>query len=116
MSQIEYKKGDVIGNKYEVYDVLGKGGCGIVYQVYSKETGSVCALKTFLDKYMADAQTRERFRKEAAIWISLDKHPFIVNAHFVDEISGRLFIGMEYVAPPDSEWNTLEDYLKYQQI
>lgn len=116
MSQIEYKKGDVIGNKYEVYDVLGKGGCGVVYRVFSKEPRGVCALKTFLDKYMADTQTRERFRKEAAIWISLDKHPFIVNAYFVDEISGRLFIGMEYVEPVDSGWNTLEDYLKYLKI
>lgn len=116
MSQIEYKKGDVIGNKYVVYDVLGKGGCGVVYRVFSKEPRGVCALKTFLDKYMADAQTRERFRKEAAIWINLDKHPFIVNAYFVDEISGRLFIGMEYVEPADSGWNTLEDYFKYQKI
>lgn len=92
-----YTRGDVIGNKYEVIDILGKGGCGIVYQVYSRETGSVYALKTFLDKYLSEAPIRERFKKEASVWVSLDKHPYLVSANFVDEISGRLFIGMEYV-------------------
>ena len=28
-----YKKGDFIGKKYEVYDILGMGGFGIVYLV-----------------------------------------------------------------------------------
>lgn len=111
-----YKKGDVIGNKYEVIDILGKGGCGIVYHVYSRETGNVCALKTFLDKYLSEVTIRERFKKEASVWVSLDKHPYIVTARFVDEISGRLFIGMDYVEPPDGGWNTLEQYLKYQQV
>ena len=42
-----YKKGDFIGQKYEVYGILGKGGFGIVYLVYSHETEYVFALKTF---------------------------------------------------------------------
>jgi serine/threonine protein kinase len=113
---LEYKKGDVIGNKYEVIDTLGKGGCGIVYHVYSRETGNVCALKTFLDKYLSEVSVRERFKKEAAVWVSLDKHPYIVTAHFVEEIAGRLYIGIEYVEPPAAGWNTLDDYLRYHQI
>jgi serine/threonine protein kinase len=61
-----YKKGDVIGQKYEVYGVLGAGGFGVVYLVYHRETQGVYALKTFRDEHLADAETRERFRKEAA--------------------------------------------------
>jgi len=38
-----YKKGDFVGQKYEVYGVLGKGGFGIVYLVYSHNTGDVYA-------------------------------------------------------------------------
>ena len=111
-----YSKGDVIGNKYEVYGVLGRGGCGVVYQVYSRETGSVYALKTFLDKYLSDLSIRDRFKKEASVWISLEKHPYIVTARFVEEISGRLYIGLDYIEPPDAGWNTLEDYLRYQRV
>src|SRR3989339_181801 len=55
-----YKKGDVIGTKYEVYDVLGMGGFGIVYLVYVHETESVYALKTFRDEYLEDREAQER--------------------------------------------------------
>jgi hypothetical protein len=29
--QVSFKKGDFIGQKYEVVDILGEGGCGTVY-------------------------------------------------------------------------------------
>jgi tetratricopeptide (TPR) repeat protein/tRNA A-37 threonylcarbamoyl transferase component Bud32 len=107
-----YKKGDFIGQKYEVYGVLGAGGFGIVYLVYSHEAKAVYALKTFLDKYLADVQTRERFRKEAGVWVDLERHPYLVRAYFVEEIEGRLFIAMEYIAPDEQKPNSLEGYLR----
>ena len=91
----KFKKGDFIGQKYEVYDVLGEGGFGIVYLVYSNETESVYALKTFRDEYLEDEQTRNRFRKEAEVWINLERYPYLVRAYLVDEISGRLYIRSE---------------------
>ena len=107
-----YKKGDFIGQKYEVYGVLGMGGFGIVYLVISHETGDVYALKTFRDEYLEDVQTRERFKKEAHIWIDLERHPYLVRAHFVDDVSGRLFIATEYIAPDEDGLNSLDVYLK----
>ena len=107
-----FKKGDFIGQKYEVFDVLGEGACGIVYLVYSHETKSAHALKTFRDEYLEDVTTRERFKKEAQVWIDLERHPYLVRAHFVDEISDRLFIAMEHIAPDDEGLNTLEGYLR----
>jgi eukaryotic-like serine/threonine-protein kinase len=107
-----YQPGDVIGQKYGVYGVLGKGGCGVVYLVYSHETGGVFALKTFLDKYLADPDIRKRFQKEANVWVELGQHPNLVHAGFVDEVSGRLYIAMEYIAPNEEGLNTLEGYLQ----
>lgn len=107
-----YKKGDFIGQKYEVYDVLGEGGFGIVYLVYSHETKSPYALKTFRDEYLEDATTRERFKKEAQVWIDLERHPYLVRAHFVDEISGRLYIAMEHIASDEQGLNSLDIYLR----
>jgi tetratricopeptide (TPR) repeat protein len=107
-----YKKGDFIGQKYEVHSVLGKGGFGLVYGVYDRQTRDVYALKTFLDEYLADAQTRDLFRKEAGIWVELERHPYLVRAYFVDEISGRLYIAMEYIAPNKQGINTLAGYLQ----
>ena len=107
-----YKKGDFIGQKYQVYGVLGKGGFGIVYLVYSHETKSVYALKTFRDEYLEDEQTRKRFRKEAQVWIDLERHPYLVRAYFVEEVSGRLYIAMEYIAPDEHGLNSLDGYLR----
>src|SRR3989338_1518730 len=107
-----YKKGDFIGKKYEVYDILGMGGFGIVYLVYHHETESVYALKTFRDEYLENKEMQERFKKEANIWIDLERHPYLIRAKFVDEISGRLFIGIEYIAPDEDGLNSLDGYLK----
>lgn len=107
-----YKKGDFIGQKYEVYDVLGEGGFGIVYLVYSHATKNPYALKTFRDEYLADINTRERFKKEAQVWIDLERHPYLVRAYFVEEISGRLFIAMKHIASEEPGMNTLSGYLK----
>ncbi len=108
----KYKKGDFIGNKYEVYDLLGEGGFGIVYLVYSHETKNVYALKTFLDKYIEDRETKERFKREAQVLVDLERHPYLVSAHVVDEISERLYIAMEHIASLEPEMNTLEGYLR----
>src|SRR3972149_3541397 len=109
-----YKKGDFIGQDYEVYDVLGMGGFGIVYLVYFREAESVFALKTFREEYLWDREAQERFKKEAKIWIDLERHPYLVRAYFVDEISGRLFIGLEHIAPGEDGFNSLEGYLRYK--
>ncbi len=104
--------GEFIGQKYEVYKVLGAGGFGVVYHVYSHETSAVYALKTFRDEYMLDKQTREMFKKEAQVLVDMDSHPYLVEDYFVDEVAGRLYIAMEYVAPDDGGLNTLEGYLE----
>ncbi len=109
-----YKKGELIGQRYEVYDVLGIGGFGVVYLVYLHDTKSAYALKTLRDEYLKDPETRERFRKEAGVWVDLQRHPYIVRAYFVDEIDGRLYVAMEYVAPNEQGLNSLAHYLGRQ--
>ncbi|ODS32041.1 MAG: hypothetical protein SCARUB_02826 [Candidatus Scalindua rubra] len=109
---VPYKRGDFIGQEYEVFDVLGKGGFGVVYLVYSHKVKSVLALKTFRDEYLKDAETRKLFEAEADVWVKLERHPYLVRAHFVDEVSGRLYIAMEYIVPDEQGLNSLEGYLK----
>jgi serine/threonine protein kinase len=112
-----YKKGDFIGQVYEVYGLLGKGGFGIVYLVYSHEHKKVYALKTFRDEYLQDEAIRQRFHQEANIWVNLGYHPFLVRAHYVDGVvdvvASRLYIVMEYIAPGENGLNTLEQYLRH---
>ena len=93
--------------------MLGMGGFGIVYLVYHHETESVYALKTLRDEYLWNKEMQERFKKEAQIWIDMDRHPYLIRAEFVDKISGRLFIGIEYIAPDENGLNSLDGYLKH---
>jgi tetratricopeptide (TPR) repeat protein len=109
-----YQPGDMIGQVYEVKGILGRGGFGVVYLVHDRRGSEVYALKTFKDEYLADAQVRERFRKEALILVKLGHYPYLVNVYSVDEFSGRLFMAMEYIAPNEQGINTLAGYLKRQ--
>ena len=108
-----FKKGDFIGKKYEVFDVLGVGGFGIVYLVYHDKK-TAYAFKTFKDEYLEDKGVRDQFRKEASLWINIGGHPYIVRAYYIGNFVDRLFIAMEYITPNDQGLNSLEGYLKYQ--
>jgi eukaryotic-like serine/threonine-protein kinase len=106
-----YKKGDLIGGKCEVYRLLGRGGFGEIYLVYARQLGEALAVKTFRQKFLADAGAKEDFKREALLWMNLELHPYIVGARFVDEFSSRLFVGMDYVAADDQGRVSLADHL-----
>jgi serine/threonine protein kinase/predicted Zn-dependent protease len=110
-----FRIGTTIGGRFEIHDLLGRGGFGIVYLAYCEETGLSYALKTFLDEFATDTDVRGRFDKEVSIWIALDKHPNIVQAHFANQIAGRLYLALEFVPPSDEGYNTLEGYIRSKQ-
>ena len=107
-----FKRGDFIGDRIQVIDVLGEGGFGIVYLVASLDTRSTHALKALRNELLRDGKSREGFRKEAQIWIDLGPHPNLVRAHWITEIGGRLYIAMEHVQSTGGRPNSLEGYLE----
>jgi tetratricopeptide (TPR) repeat protein len=104
-----------IAGRYEIHRVLGgpgKSGMGIVYVCYDHEEKKVVALKTFQDRYLTSKEARDSFKKEALLWVMLDRHPYIVRAFWVEELDYRLFVFCDYVAPDDEERNALTHYLR----
>lgn len=101
------KAGEVLGNKYEVIKELGRGGLGVVYLALMKSTKEIVALKTYLDD-----RAKEDFKREALVWVNLGQHQFLVKAFSFDDINGRYYLAMEFVAPDDSGLNSLDGYLK----
>ena len=85
---------------------------GIVYVCYDHENKEVVALKTFQDKCLSSKEARDSFKKEALLWVLLERHPYIVRARWVDELDYRLFVVCEFVAPDDEGRNTLTHYLR----
>jgi WD40 repeat protein/tetratricopeptide (TPR) repeat protein len=81
---------------YEVLDVLGRGGMGVVYRARQVRLKRLVALKMILTGDHAGPEELARFRAEAEAVARL-QHPHIVQVHEVGEHEGRPFFSLEYV-------------------
>ena len=102
---VDWRRGDKISNRWEILRIFGgpgRSGMGIVYVVYDPKFREMLAAKTFQDKVFADnPQIADRFMQEALVWVNLEAHQNVVEAHFVEKIVGKLFLFLEYVSGGD---------------
>ena len=93
--------GDRIEGRWEIYQIM-IGGMGIVYIVYDHKHRMPYAVKTFRDdKLVDDSDVAADFTKEALAWVNLDAHENVTRAEFVQTISGKPFLFLEYVSGGD---------------
>ena len=74
--------GEVIDGILEVGPILGKGGMGIVYEVFHREWNRKLAMKIPLHLGGGNFDLR-RWIREAHTWIDLGLHPRVVSCWFV---------------------------------
>jgi WD40 repeat protein len=87
---------------YEIHDVLGRGGMGIVYKAKQLSLNRPVALKMLRAGLWADASEVRRFRNEAEAIANLD-HTGIVTIHEVGEFQGQQYFSMKFVEGPSLE-------------
>jgi WD40 repeat protein/ribosomal protein S27E len=86
---------DTIG-KFEILEVVGRGGFGIVYKAHDAELDRVVALKVPRRGYFATAEEEGRFLREARHCARL-KHPHIVQVHEIGYERGVPYIVSDFI-------------------
>ena len=89
--------GTTFANRYEVKELLGAGGMGLVFRAMDAELGEVIALKTLKKSLLdQDPSALERFKSEIRLARRIS-HRNVVRTHDIGEYSGEYYITMEYV-------------------
>lgn len=83
--------------KYEVIDLLGRGGMGLVYRAFDRQLNREVAIKTLTEGFSGDEEMLKRFYQEAAKTGAL-KHQNIVTVYDLGEQDGFPYIVMEYLS------------------
>jgi YVTN family beta-propeller protein len=81
---------------YQIEDVAGSGGMGIVYKATQLALGRRVALKLIAADLAANSSFRERFKREWLTAASID-HPNVIPLYEAGEADEHLFIAMRYV-------------------
>lgn len=99
------KPGIMLGDRYEIIELVGSGGMSEVYKAKDHKLNRHVAVKVLKNEFSDDRNFVSKFRVEAQSAAGL-AHPNIVNVYDVGEDDGIYYIVMEYV-----EGITLKDYI-----
>ncbi|HEV2777589.1 MAG TPA: protein kinase, partial [Solirubrobacteraceae bacterium] len=95
MRQLE--DGAVIDDRYEISAHLGSGGMAEVYCATDLQLGRNVALKILHERFAADEEFVERFKREASSAAGL-AHQHVVGVYDRGEWDGTSYIAMEFVS------------------
>src|SRR5260370_10398704 len=95
-----FTPGQIIGERYRVVALAGRGGMGEVYRAEDLKLGQVVALKFLPEMLSQDAAALARFHAEVRTARQVS-HPNVCRVFDIGESDGTLFLTMEYVDGED---------------
>lgn len=92
--------GSLIGGRYNIIRMLGRGGMGAVYQAYDSELDRNVALKVIRTDLADDPMTLKRFKREIQL-SSTVTHKNVLRVYDLGESQGVKYLTMQYVEGED---------------
>ncbi len=95
-----FPPGAMLGERYRIVGLLGKGGMGEVYRADDLKLGQAVALKFLPKAVSGDEALLARFHAEVRLARQVS-HPNVCRIYDIGEVEGRHFLSMEYVDGED---------------
>jgi predicted Ser/Thr protein kinase len=92
--------GTLLGGRYRIIGLLGRGGMGEVYRATDLTLGQSVALKFLPAEAAGNSRLLERFAGEVRVARQVS-HPNVCRVYDLGEVDGAPFISMEYVDGED---------------
>jgi predicted Ser/Thr protein kinase len=92
--------GTLLGGRYRILTLLGRGGMGEVYRAMDLTLGQSVALKFLPEEAARNQALLERFHGEVRV-ARLVSHPNVCRVYDIGQVEGMPFISMEYVDGED---------------
>jgi eukaryotic-like serine/threonine-protein kinase len=99
--------GSVIGNRYEILQLLGEGGMGAVYKVRDREVNRLVALKMIRQDLASHPEILARFTQELVLARQVT-HRNVIRLFDLGEADGVKFITMDFIEGRDLKSLLLE--------
>jgi tetratricopeptide (TPR) repeat protein len=90
------QSGTVLGNRYQIIQILGEGGMGAVYKARDVELDRVIALKVIRPELATSPEILQRFKQELILARQVTDRN-VIRIFDLGEADGIKFITMEYV-------------------
>ena len=105
MDSIDKYIGRVLDNRYEILELIGKGGMALVYRARCHRLNRYVAIKILKEDLATDEDFRRRFHTESQA-VGMLSHPNIVAVYDVNRSDNTEYIVMELI-----EGITLKQYI-----
>src|SRR5262249_44668408 len=89
-------KGGFRLNNYEIREILGRGGMGVVFKAYDPLLARFAAVKMMTPQHLILSEARERFQREARAVAGI-QHENVVTIYAVSDANGLPYLVMEYL-------------------
>src|SRR3954464_9383407 len=95
----------LLENRFELLNVIGRGGHGIVYRAFDRENGADVAIKFLHDSVASDPQYNIRMLREAQVMAALAGTSAIRVHSLRTTVDGALYLVMELLSGIDlDQW------------